>query len=81
MSTNIARPVETSQPRRWFGAAAVGLAMAIALSVGYAASQDDAAGTRPDSAREELDQNRHAKPDGFIPDSAWARRYAEYTTS
>jgi hypothetical protein len=81
MSTNIARPVETSRPRRWIGATAVGLAIAIALSVGYATSHDDVPSLGPDTAREELDQNRHAKPDGFIPDPAWSRRYEEYTKS
>jgi hypothetical protein len=46
----------------------------------YATSHEDAPSPGPDPAREELDQNRHAKPDGFIPDSAWARRYEEYTS-
>lgn len=79
MSTNIARLAEPSRPRRWIGATAVGLAIAIALGFGYATNYDDVANTGPDNAREELDQNRHAKPNGFIPDSAWARRYEEYT--
>jgi len=79
MSTNVARAgVEARRPRRMHIAAA-GLAIAIAVGAGYVVSHDDVTATGPDSSQAELDQHRHVKPDGFIPASAWARRYEEYT--
>jgi hypothetical protein len=84
MSTNVAQPgVATEHPRRTLGLAVAGLALVIAVGAGYAVSQDVATTIPPGSnpAQQELDEHRHARADGLIPKSAWAKRYEEYAAS